>query len=294
MAARISPSERHRRLGAELRKLRTKAGMSGDEASALLDADRTRISHIEAGRMNVPRNGLYRLLRSYGCPDGPLFDGLMAMAHGRGKGWWDEYADVMERRALDLAETEARATNIRIHEPLFIPGMLQTEAYARALLLGIERDVEHIERYVEFRMARQHVLAGEAPMPYHAVVHESALRVRIGTEKVMREQLLRLLEVARLPNVTLQVFPFEMGGYSGFSRPFALFGGPTPELDTLHLSHAQDSMFTGDGDRISEYARMFDRLQSLAFAPANPTVAPERQVNRDSLSLIQHILHDLQ
>jgi len=294
MAARTSPSERYRRLGAELRKLRANAGMSGDEAGALLDADRTRISHIEAGRMNVPRNGLYRLLRSYGCPDGPLFDGLMAIAHDRGKGWWDAYADVMERRALDLAETEARAASIRIHEPLFIPGMLQTEAYARALITDIEGDTERTDRYVHFRMARQHILSGDNPVPYHAVIHESALRVRIGTEKVMRRQLLRLLEVARLPNVTLQIFPFEMGPYSGFSRPFTLFGGPTAELDTLYLSHPQDSMFTGDGDRISKYARMFGRLETLAFDPADPAVAPESQENRDSLSLIQHILHDLQ
>lgn len=293
MAARTSPSERHRRLGAELRKLRVNAGMSGDAAGALLDADRTRISHIEAGRMNVPRNGLYTLLRSYGCPEGPFFDGLMAMAQERGNGWWDDYAEVMERRALDLAETESRCQGIRIHEPFFIPGILQTEDYARALILDAKPKARHIDQYVSFRMARQRILQADSAVSYHAVIHESALRVRIGSERVMRRQLLRLIEAARLPHLTFQIFPFEMGGFSGFCRPFMLLSGPTPQLDTLYLEHPQSTVFTGDGDRIAEYARMFERLRSVALAPVVPTVPPESQEARNSLSLIQHALHEL-
>ncbi|MFI1963853.1 helix-turn-helix domain-containing protein [Streptomyces pathocidini] len=293
MALRTNPSERQRRLGAELRKLRTGAGLSGDAAGALLDADRTRISHIEAGRMDVPRNGLYRLLRSYRCPDGPLFEGLMDMAHDRGKGWWDEYVDVLGRRARDLAETEFRATGIRIHEPLFIPGMFQTESYARAVIQSVEQDVEHIDRYVGFRMGRQRVLTHDRLTSYHAVIHESALRVQIGSPKVMRKQLLRLIEVTRLPNVTVQIFPFEMGAYSVFSRPFMLFGGSTRELDTLYQEQPRSASFSGEVERIAEYDRMFDRLAALAFDPIDPHAAPEAQETRDSLSLIQHVLHEL-
>jgi transcriptional regulator with XRE-family HTH domain len=293
MAPRTSPSERQRRLGAELRKLRTRAGLSGDEAGALLDADRTRISHIEAGRADVPRNGLHSLLRKYGCPDGPLFDGLMAMAQDRGRGWWDEFRQVLDRSGMDLAELESRATDIRVHEPLFIPGMLQTADYAHSVLSAIEREASSVEGFVKFRLARQRVLTGDEPVRYHAVIHESALRVRIGGAKTMHKQLLRLIEVARLPNVTVQIFPFEAGAYAAFSRPFVLFGGSTQELDTLYLEHPFGTVFLGDRGRIDEYAIMFERLSELALVPVDPESAPESHEGRDSLSLIQHIMYNL-
>ncbi|MCQ4080357.1 helix-turn-helix domain-containing protein [Streptomyces sp. RB6PN25] len=291
MAPRTSPSERQRRLGAELRKLRTHAGLSGDEAGVLLDADRTRISHIEAGRADVPRNGLHSLLRAYGCPEGPLFDGLMAMAQDRGKGWWDDHRSVMGRAARDVAELESRSTRIRIHEPLFVPGLLQTPDYAHAVISAVEDDSELVAGYVKFRLARQRILS--SMVAYHAVIHESALRVRVGDGKIMRKQLLRLIEVARWPNVTLQIFPFEAGPYAAFSRPFILFGSSTPELDTVYLEHPLDTVFLGDRDRIDEYDRMFERLSALALGPVDPESAPESHEGQDSLSLIQHIMYEL-
>ncbi|MFC0599528.1 helix-turn-helix domain-containing protein [Streptomyces palmae] len=293
MPPRSTPSERQRRLGAELRKLRTGARMSGDEAGALLGVERTRISHIEAGRVDVPRNGLYKLLRAYGCPEGPLFEGLMEMAHDRGKGWWDEFRDVVPRRHLDLAELESRASAICMHEPMFIPGMLQTPAYARAVIQATGRDPEHIDRYVGFRVARQRILEGDRPAAYHAVIHEAALRVRVGGVDVMRKQLLRLIEVSRLPNVTLQIFPFERGAYAAFSRPFLIFHGSTPELRTVYLERPDDSVFLGDGERIEGYAKMFEKLADLALAPVDPEAAPESHLSRDSLGLIQHAIYEL-
>ncbi|MFI9204679.1 helix-turn-helix domain-containing protein [Streptomyces sp. NPDC053048] len=291
MPPRTAPSERQRRLGAELRKLRTRARMSGDEVAALLDADRPRVSHIEAGRVDVPRNGLYKLLQAYGCEEGPLFEALMAMAHDRGKGWWDEFGDVMARRALDLAELESRAISVHLHEPSIIPGLLQTEDYARAVISSIECDRQHLERWVRFRLERQRALAGFEE--YHVVIHESALRMRVGDSRVMRKQLLKLIEIARLPHVKLQIFPFEMGPYSPHSRSFILFGGPTPELNTLYREYSTSAEFTGDGHRIAEYARMFERLASLALAPIDPAAAPEDQKPQDSLSLLQHVLYEL-
>ncbi|NJQ00868.1 helix-turn-helix domain-containing protein [Streptomyces zingiberis] len=295
MAARTRPSERQRRLGAELRKLRRRAGLSGDAAGVLLDADRTRISHIEAGRMDVPRNGLYRLLRSYGCPEGPFFDGLMEMAHDRGKGWWDEYGEILGRSLLDLAELEARATGIRMHEPVFIPGMLQTPDYAHAVISTLEEDRENVDRYVRFRLARQRVLERETAgaVPYHAIVHESALRVRVGSARTMRRQLLKLIETARLPQVTLQVFPFAAGAHPAFAGPFVLFGGASPELDTAYVDTFGSPVFIGDGGRLAEYGRMFRRLSALALAPVDPETAPESHESRDSLSLIQHLMYEL-
>ncbi|MEU5023349.1 helix-turn-helix domain-containing protein [Streptomyces milbemycinicus] len=293
MAPRSEPSERQRRLGAELRKLRNRAGLSGDQAAVILEADRARISNIEAGRIDVSRNRLYKLLREYGCPQGPLFDGLMEMAQERGKGWWDEFRDVMGRSALDLAELEARSTAILMHEPLFIPGMFQTEDYARAVILATSEDHAQADRYVGFRMARQRVLDGESPVTYHAVIHEAALRVHVGGGSIMRKQLLRLIELARLPNVTLQIFPFERGAYAAFSRPFLLFEGSTPELHTVFFEYPGNSVFLGDGEHIDEYAKMFEKLTALALAPVDPEAAPESHGSRDSLSLIQHAMYEL-
>ncbi|GHG66281.1 helix-turn-helix domain-containing protein [Streptomyces griseocarneus] len=291
MAPRRHPSERQRRLGAELRKLRTRAGISGDQAAVLLEADRARISNIEAGRIDVSRNRLYMLLREYGCPPGTLFDGLMEMAQGSGKGWWCEYEGVLARRALDLAELESRVTSIRVHDSLNIPGMLQTEEYARAAMASIEGNHENLDKWVRFRMERQRVLAGL--QRYHAVICESALRTCVGSAETMRKQLLKLIEVARLPHVTVQIFPFEMGPYSAYSRSFIIMDSHTPELSTLYREYPISADFIGDGHRIAEYARMFERLASMALAPVDPAAAPEAHEARDSLSLLQHALHEL-
>jgi transcriptional regulator with XRE-family HTH domain len=293
MPPRNNPSERQRRLGLELRKLRNCAGLSGDQAGQLLDADRTRISNIEAGRLDVSRNRLYKLLREYGCPPGPLFDGIMAMAQESGKGWWDEFNDTIGPAARNLAELESRSAVLRSHNPLVIPGMLQTDEYARAVLDATESAPQHADRYAEFRLARQRVLTGDSPVTYRAVIHESALHTRVGGPAVMRRQLLRLMEVSRLPNVTVQVYPFEAGVYSAHTRSFVLFGGGAPELDTVYLEHPTNSLFLRDGEQLDEYAKMFERLSELALAPVDPESAPESHESRDSLSLIQHVMYAL-
>ncbi|MEC4015709.1 helix-turn-helix domain-containing protein [Streptomyces sp. H27-D2] len=294
MPPRSQPSERQRRLGAELKKLRLRAGLSGDQAANLIDADRGRVSNIEAGRVDVPRNGLHKLLRAYGCAEGALFEGLMTMAQDRGKGWWDGYRNTMGRPALDLAELEARASGISTHELLVIPGMFQTADYARAVCeTADEDDAAAIDRYVCFRLDRQRLLAGEAAAPYHAVIHEGALHTRVGSPQVMRKQLLRLIEVARAPHITVQVFPFEAGAFSAFSRTFAIFGGPTPELDTVRLEQPVTSAVLHDPVHLDRYARLFARLSELALPPIDPDSSPESHEDRDSLSLIQHLMYAL-
>lgn len=293
MPPRTSPSERQRRLGAELRRLRVRAGMSGDAAAELISAERTRISHIESGRVDVPRNGLYKLLRAYDCSEGAYFDGLMAMAHERGKGWWDEFSDTIGPAARDLAELESRSTALRTHEPMLIPGMLQTKDYARAVLEATEGDPQRADRYAQFRLARQCVLSGDSPVTYRAVIHEAALHTRVGGPTTMRRQLLRLIEVCRQPNVTVQVYPFEAGNYAAHTQSFVVYGATTPELDTVYLEHPTKSLFLRDGEQLDEYAKMFERLSELALAPVDPESAPESHRSRDSLSLIQHVMYTL-
>ncbi|KOG65047.1 hypothetical protein ADK76_07695 [Streptomyces griseoflavus] len=296
MPPRSQPSERHRRLGAELRKLRLSAGLSGDQAAALIDADRGRVSNIEAGRVDVPRNGLHKLLRAYGCTEGPLFEGLMAMAQDRGKGWWDEYRGVLGQPALDLAELEAGATRVRMHESSAVPGMLQTADYARAMCTMAADEVtdEPIDRGVEFRLARQRIIERSPGTPYHAVIHEGALHTLVGSADIMRGQLRRLIEVARLPHVTVQVFPFSAGGFSAYSRPFALFGGPTRELDTVRLEQPLGSVLLHDHQYVDRYSAIFTKLTELALPPVDPETRPESHEGRDSLTLIHHLMYAMQ
>ncbi|MET9129397.1 helix-turn-helix domain-containing protein [Streptomyces antibioticus] len=293
MPPRTSPSERQRRLGAELRKLRVRAGMSGDTAAGLIGAERTRISHIERGRVDVPRNGLYKLLRAYRCPEGAYFDSLMDMAHESGRGWWNGFSDTIGPAGRDLAELESRSTALRTHNPLVIPGMLQTGEYARAVLAATEPDPERADRYTDFRLGRQRVLTGGSPVTYHAIIHEAALHTRVGSPEIMRKQLLRLMEVSRQPHVTVQIYPFEAGIYAAHSRSFVLFGTGVPELDTVYLEHPTDSQFLWDGVQLDEYAKMFERLAELALAPVDPESSPESHASRDSLSLIQHVMYTL-
>jgi hypothetical protein len=267
--------------------------MSSDDAAKLLEGERSRISYIESGRLSVSHNRLHKLLREYGCPPGPYFDELMSMGQASGKGWWDEFTDTIGPAARDLAELESRSTVLRAHEPLFIPGMLQTEEYAHAVLSETEGDPQRTDRYVGFRLARQRILTGDNPVTCRAVIHEAALHARVGGPNVMRRQLLRLIEVSRLPHVIVQVFPFEAGIYSAYSQSFAIFGGVTPELDTVYLEHPANSLFLRDGVQLDEYAKMFERLCELALAPVDPESAPETHESRDSLSLIQHVMYTL-
>lgn len=293
MPPRSQPTERQKRLGSELKKLRLGAGLSGDKAAEVIDADRQRISNIEAGRVDVPRNGLYQLLRAYGCPEGPLFEGLMAMAQERGRGWWDEYSDVMGRAALDLAELEARASSIRVHEPLLVPGLLQTDDYARAVCLTAGDSDQRIDDYVTFRLARQRILQEGSLDEYHAVIHEGALRTRVGDRSTMRRQLQRLIEVSRLPHVTVQIFPFEAGAYSAFSRAFTTFGSATRELSTVRLEQPVNNVLLREREHLDRYGEIFSELSRLALPPVDPDARPESHDGRDSLNLVQHILYVL-
>ncbi len=293
MPPRTSPSERQRRLGIELRKLRLRARLSSDEAAKLLEGERSRISYIESGRLSVSRNRLHLLLREYGCAPGPYFDELMSMGQASGRGWWDEFDDTIGPVARNLAELESRSSVVRSHEPHLIPGMLQTEEYAHAVISKTEPDAQRTKRYVEFRLTRQRALSRDAPVTYRAVIYESALHTHVGGPSVLRRQLLRLMEISRLPNVTVQVLPFETGVYSAYSRSFEIFGGVAPELDTVYLEHPLNSLFLHEGEQLDEYAKMFERLSELALAPVDPESAPESHESRDSLTLIQHVLYTL-
>jgi hypothetical protein len=192
-----------------------------------------------------------------------------------------------------LAELESRTSSIRVHEPLLVPGLLQTDAYTRAVCLTAGDSDQEIDDYVNFRLARQRIIEDGSVDEYHVVIHEGALRTCVGDPHVTRKQLQRLIEAARMPHVTVQVFPFEAGAYSAFSRSFAIFGGSTPELSTVRLEQPVNNVLLRERDHIARYTDIFHELSRLALRPVDPDARPESHERRDSLGLIQHILYTL-
>ncbi|NEA73258.1 helix-turn-helix transcriptional regulator [Streptomyces sp. SID13588] len=292
MGLRTSITERQRRLGAELRKLRERSGMVTKEAGEVIGMGSAHLSHIEAGRTSIVTSRLRALCEAYGCTDEPYVEALVDMAEDSGKGWWTEHRKLVSPIALDLAELEAGAKRASSYETLFIPGLLQTEGYMRAILGSAQRP--DIEPAVRFRLERQHLLIGDDALPLHAVVHEAALRIAVGGPDVMREQLMRLIEAARLPNVTLQILPFDVGAVRSFSTSFSLLHGQAPGLETVVAdTPAERTVFLGGDTVVESYADTFVRLAAAALAPIDPGAVPESHLVKDSLGLIQHVAYAL-
>lgn len=237
MPPRDNPTARQARLGAELRKLRERAGMPAREAGALLGVNQARISNIESGRIGVSEERIRRLATFYACDDEKLLDALCAMTREhRGQFWWDEYRGVLHPAFLDIAELEHHARYLRSMHAITLPGLLQVEDYARVLFSSVVTALpsEEIEARVAHRLRRQALLDQENPPPLDLIIHEAALRMRLGGRKVMRRQLENLLDGSERPGVAIRVLPF---GNERFVEVIQILyaGGVVPQLDTVQM-----------------------------------------------------------
>ena len=293
MGLRTTISERQRRLGFELKQLREQAGLSAGEASERICMNRGQLSHIELGRTSILTERLRDLCRAYGCADEPFVEALVALSEASGKGWWSAYKKHMGPGALDLAELESQAVAIRTHEPLFIPGLFQTADYARAIFASPKLGFDNVEEGLRFRMERQRILTLDDPPSVHAVIHEAALHMRFGGVDVVREQLLRLVELARLPHVTIQIYPFSAQAYAALSGNFAHFVPGNPKLGAVLLEAPLGSRYLTEPTQLLEYTALFDHLAESALAPIDVSLAPEAHSVKDSLALVQHLLYTL-
>ncbi|ASR00343.1 helix-turn-helix transcriptional regulator [Streptomyces sp. 11-1-2] len=293
MALRTNPTERQRRLGAELRRLREQAGLTLHEAGALIDMGRVHLTHVEGGRTAIPTERLRRLCEGYGCTSVPYVEALVSLAEDKGKGWWSGYKRNMPAASIDLAELESHSTCLRSYESLFIPGIFQSEDYTRAIfrVSDVVTTPADIDRAIEFRMRRQAVLSAEDPPTVHTVIHEAALHMRLGGSAVTRKQLLRLVELAELPHVTVQILPFTADGVSAVNTPFCLIASHGGSLETIQMDHASHSMYLHDPDSVARYRRHFERLCGVALPPVDSSPTAVNRDVRDSLGLIQHILY---
>ncbi|MBA2807823.1 MULTISPECIES: helix-turn-helix domain-containing protein [Streptomyces] len=293
MGLRTTISERQRRLGYELKQLRERAGLSAGEAAERIGMGRAQLSQIETAKTTILTERLRELCRLYGCKDETYVEALVAMSEATGKGWWTVHKGPMEQGPLSMAELEAGAAVLRMHQSLLIPGLFQTADYARALFTSPKLGFENIEDTLKFRMERQSVLTRENPPSVHAVIHESALHMRFGGTQVLRGQLLRLIELARLPNVTIQVYSFASRAHAALTGNFVHVIPSVPELGTVVLEQPSGFQYLGDRDSLTQYGALFESLAEYALAPVDVSLAPEAHSVKDSLALIQHLLYTL-
>lgn len=269
MPPRSTPTARQQRLGAELRKLRERAGMSAPQAAEQLGTNRTGISNIEAGRFGVSAERVRSLARIYACSDHQYIAALTDMAEERTKGWWEDYRGAVAVGALDVAELEYHARALRTVHIMHMPGLLQTENYAKAVFATAAPTPApaDLRRRLSFRMRRRDTLDKTNPPTCTFLIHECAMRMEFGGAKVARSQLEHVIEASERDNITVRAIPFKAGGFpnAGTSTVYAF--GPVPQLDTIHLDVAHGSALLDAETHLSNYRAILERTQELSLTP---------------------------
>ncbi|MFF8400738.1 helix-turn-helix domain-containing protein [Streptomyces sp. NPDC014846] len=262
MALRSEPTARQMRLAVELRRLRDAAGLTSREAAALLGVTAPVISQIESGIAGVSEERLRRLATHYACTDEELINSLVVMATDRTRGWWEEYRGLLPTSFLDLSELEHHARFQRHVAILYVPGLLQTEDYARAVFSSRMPALtpEELELRIRHRKARQ-----ENTIPYEAVIHEAALRIRVGDRATSKAQLARLLELSEADHITLRVVPFDLDGFASASSTMTYVGGPLPRLDTVVRDALHGSAFIDSEAQLNIYRTTFRNVEAASL-----------------------------
>ena len=255
-------------LGARLRRLREAAGVSPETASKTIRASRSKISRLELGRTGFKLRDVADLLTLYGVRDDAERATMLALVeHTNAESWWQEYADVVPAWLEDYLDLEQAATLIRAYEVAYVPGLLQTEDYARAVLWSGRTAAPDMDvgRQVQLRLRRQQVLYRAEPVRLWAVIDETALRRPVGGGAVMRAQLRHLIEASRLPNVNIQVLPLSAGGHPAAGGPLTMLRFGESELpDVVYLEQMLTAVYlTRPGDT-AHYLDVLNRLAAQA------------------------------
>src|SRR6266487_850584 len=259
-------------LGAQLRRLREAKGITRDEAGYPIRASGSKISRMELGRVSFKERDVSDLLELYGVDDVTEREALLDLARkANNTGWWHRYNDLLPQWFQVYVGLEDAATLIRTYEVQFVPGLLQTEAYARAIMGVGQADAaeEEVERRVRLRADRQKLLTrpGGGPRLW-AVIDEAALRRLIGGPEVMREQLEHLLDALKYPNVILQIMPFRSGGHAAEGGPFTLLRFPEPDLpDIIYVEHLTSALYLDRREDVDKYTEVIERLCVEAEPP---------------------------
>ena len=251
-------------LGAHLRRLREAQGVSREDAGWEIRASESKISRMELGRVSFKERDVDDLLTLYGLVDAEERDRLLTLARqANTPGWWHRYGDVLPSWFQSYLGLEAAASLIRTYEVQFVPGLLQTANYARTVVqLGYPDSTdEEIERRVHMRLQRQERLSKKDGPKLWAVIDEAALRRPIGGPAIMREQLKHLLDVATLPNITLQVMPFRFGMHAAEGGAFTILRFPESDLsDVVYVEQLWGALYLDKREDIDPYLTAMEQL----------------------------------
>ncbi len=258
-------------LGSQLRALREQRGVSRAEAGYAIRASESKISRLELGRVSFKERDVADLLTLYGVADESDREALLGLAReANAPGWWHRYADVLPGWFQTFVGLEEAASLIRTYELQFVPGLLQSEEYARAVIaLGnSEATEEEIDQRIALRMRRQQRLTGSTPPRLWAVLDEAALRRPIGGPEVMRGQLEHLIEMSKLPNITIQVMPFRFGGHAAEGGAFSILRFPETDLpDVVYVENLIGAMYLDKRDDVDVYMQAMERLAVDSATP---------------------------
>ncbi|MCA1222323.1 helix-turn-helix domain-containing protein [Streptomyces sp. 8L] len=267
MASNVNPTVRRRRLGQELRRLREQKGMTAEEVAERLLVSQSKISRLENGRRSISQRDVRDLCGVYEVEDRRIVDSLMQMAKdSRQQGWWHAFGDIPYSVYIGL---ETDAASLRVFEPQVVPGLLQTREYAEALVAGAlpEYGKADVDKRVGVRMRRQdRIKDTERPLRLWAVVDEAALRRVVGGRQTMREQLEHLIEQSRLPHVTVQVLPFDMGAHPGISGHYAILEFPdASDSSVVYIEGVTSDLYLEKANDVQRYSVMYEHLRAQAL-----------------------------
>lgn len=268
---RQTPTVRLRRLAAELRSLRGESGLTREEVVERTGINTATLYRIEHARVRPQTRTLRTLLDLYGV-GGDQQAGLVALLRdARERGWLHAYQSELPEQYTTYIGFEGEAESAWDYESLFIPGLLQTEDYARAVITGVlpfaSRD--EVERRVEVRVERQAVLKNDNPLNLWAISDEAALRRQVGSPAVMRAQHRHLLEASELPNVTFQVIPFDAGAHAGMPGSFIVLQFNDEAIpDVIYIDSMAGDLFLEADSDVRRYKLVFEHLRAVSASPA--------------------------
>jgi len=258
-------------VGAQLCRLRTDKGLSREQAGEAIRASEWKIHRLENGQVGFKDRDIVDLLALYGVTDRGEVEALLAMARDANTpGWWQQYGDLLPQWFRAFVDLEAAATLIRTYEGQFVPGLLQTEDYMRAVVGGaqLEDSPAEAERRVALRLGRQTLLERKDAPRLWAVVDEAALRRPVGGPKVMRAQLERLIEASELPNVILQVLPFAAGAHPAMVGAFSVLRFADQELpDVVYVEHLTSALYLSKQEDVDQYLHVMESICVRSAAP---------------------------
>jgi hypothetical protein len=270
------PTVRRMLVGAQLRRLRTEAGITREQAGEAIRASEWKIHRLENGQVGFKERDVVDLLGLYGLTDpAEIAEFVIVAREANAPGWWQQYGDLLPQWFRAYVDLESAATLIRTYEGQLVPGLLQTEDYMRAVIGGahLAESSEEAERRVALRVTRQRLLERPGGPRLWAVVDEAALRRPVGGPEVMRGQLEQLVDAAKLPNVTLQILPFAAGAHPAMVSAFSILRFADQELpDIVYLEHLTNAAYLDKRDEVERY---LDVMESLCVASEPPAKTVE-------------------